>query len=96
MIRENAGGLIRRRRRQLVAASLLRGRSPDRFCLTKELLIFRIDGIRRASSERPSDMCRSPLAAVQRILSRNPPTTFQRFDASCRPARDIRAPGPGI
>jgi hypothetical protein len=44
MIRENAGGLIRRRR-QLAAASLLRGRSPDRFCLIKELLIFRIYGI---------------------------------------------------
>src|SRR5438105_14287221 len=46
------------------------------------------------SPEPPSDTRRLPLAVVQRSLSRNPPTTFHRFDAFCRPAKDIRASSP--
>src|SRR5207245_906596 len=50
---------------------------------------------RRALIEHLSDTRRLPLAAAQRIPSRNPSTTFQWGDASCRPAKAIREPNPG-
>src|SRR5437868_4075552 len=77
-------------RRLLVAGSLPSGRSPDRLCFIEELMPCRVDGIART----PFRYAQIASRCCSEKPVRDPPTTFHRFDAFCRPAKDIRASSP--